>query len=67
MALGGVTAVGLPEGLPLWVDAAVLERDRVVVGGGSRARKLLAPPSLLLALPGAEVVEGLAAPVPLTP
>jgi prolyl-tRNA editing enzyme YbaK/EbsC (Cys-tRNA(Pro) deacylase) len=67
MALGGVTAVGLPEGLPLWVDAAVLERDRVVVGGGSRARKLQAPPALLLALPGAEVVEGLAAPVPLTP
>jgi prolyl-tRNA editing enzyme YbaK/EbsC (Cys-tRNA(Pro) deacylase) len=60
MALGGVTAVGLPEGLPLWVDAAVLERERIVLGGGSRARKLLAPPALLLALPGAEVVDGLA-------
>ena len=60
MALGGVTAVGLPEDLPLWVDAAVLERQRVVLGGGSRARKLLAPPAVLLALPGAEVVEGLA-------
>ena len=60
MALGGVTAVGLPEGLPLWVDAAVLERERVVLGGGSRSRKLLAPPALLLELPGAEVVDGLA-------
>jgi hypothetical protein len=39
----------------------VLGRDRVVLGGGSRARKLLAPPALLLALPGVEVVEGLAA------
>ena len=64
MALGGVTAVGLPEDLPLWVDAAVLERQRVVLGGGSRARKLLAPPAVLLALPGAEVVEGLATPAP---
>jgi prolyl-tRNA editing enzyme YbaK/EbsC (Cys-tRNA(Pro) deacylase) len=54
-----VTAVGLPEDLPLWVDAAVLERERIVLGGGSRARKLLAPPSLLLAA-GAEVVDGLA-------
>jgi prolyl-tRNA editing enzyme YbaK/EbsC (Cys-tRNA(Pro) deacylase) len=60
MALGGVTAVGLPEDVPLWVDAAVLERERIVLGGGSRARKLLAPPALLLALPGTEVVEGLA-------
>jgi prolyl-tRNA editing enzyme YbaK/EbsC (Cys-tRNA(Pro) deacylase) len=64
MALGGVTAVGLPEDVPLWVDGAVLERARIVLGGGSRARKLLAPPALLLALPGAEVVEGLAAPAP---
>jgi prolyl-tRNA editing enzyme YbaK/EbsC (Cys-tRNA(Pro) deacylase) len=59
MALGGVTAVGLPEGLPLWVDAAVLERERIVLGGGSRSRKLLAPPAVLLAV-GAEVVQGLA-------
>jgi prolyl-tRNA editing enzyme YbaK/EbsC (Cys-tRNA(Pro) deacylase) len=62
MALGGVTAVGLPEGLPLWVDAAVLGRERIVLGGGSRSRKLLAPPALLLELPGAEVVDGLASP-----
>lgn len=64
MALGGVSAVGLPADLPLWVDAAVLGRKRIVLGGGSRARKLLAPPALLVALPGAEVVEGLAAPAP---
>jgi prolyl-tRNA editing enzyme YbaK/EbsC (Cys-tRNA(Pro) deacylase) len=64
MALGGVTAVGLPEDVPLWVDAAVLGRERVVLGGGSRARKLLAPPTLLLSLPGVEVVEGLATPAP---
>jgi len=62
MALGGVSAVGLPEGLPLWVDAAVLGRERIVLGGGSRSRKLLASPSLLLELPGAELVEGLASP-----
>jgi prolyl-tRNA editing enzyme YbaK/EbsC (Cys-tRNA(Pro) deacylase) len=62
MALGGVTAVGLPEGLPLWIDAAVLGRERIVLGGGSRSRKLLAAPSLLLELPGAELVEGLASP-----
>ncbi len=64
MALGGVTAVGLPADVPLWVDAAVLDRPRIVLGGGSRARKLLAPPALLLAVPGVEVVEALATPAP---
>jgi prolyl-tRNA editing enzyme YbaK/EbsC (Cys-tRNA(Pro) deacylase) len=62
MAIGGVTAIGLPTDLPLWIDAAVMARERIVLGGGSRACKVLASPSLLLALPGAEVVEGLATP-----
>ena len=35
----------------------------VIVGGGSRDRKLLVPPASLAALPGAEVVDDLAKPV----
>jgi prolyl-tRNA editing enzyme YbaK/EbsC (Cys-tRNA(Pro) deacylase) len=62
MEIGGVTAFGLPETLPLWVDAAVMARGRIVLGGGSRSWKVLAPPSILLTVAGAEVVEGLAAP-----
>jgi prolyl-tRNA editing enzyme YbaK/EbsC (Cys-tRNA(Pro) deacylase) len=60
--IGGVTAFGLPDGLPLLVDAAVMDRERIVLGGGSRSWKVIAPPSVLLTLPGVEVVEGLAAP-----
>ncbi len=60
--IGGVTAFGLPDGLPIWVDAAVMARDRIVLGGGSRSWKVIAPPSILLTLRGAEVVEGLARP-----
>lgn len=59
MAVGGVTPFGLPENLPLWVDGLVMLRDRIILGGGSRDRKVLAPPTILTAL-GAEVVEGLA-------
>jgi prolyl-tRNA editing enzyme YbaK/EbsC (Cys-tRNA(Pro) deacylase) len=62
--IGGVTAFGLPGGLPLWVDAAVMQRERIVLGGGSRHWKVIAPPAILLRLPGAEVVEGLANPAP---
>ena len=58
--IGGVTAFGLPAGLPLLIDAAVMARQRVVLGGGSRSWKVIAPPAILLTLPSAAVVEGLA-------
>ncbi len=59
MTIGGVTPFGLPAGLPLWVDARVMGCDRIVLGGGTRDRKVLAPPTVLTAV-GAEVVEDLA-------
>jgi prolyl-tRNA editing enzyme YbaK/EbsC (Cys-tRNA(Pro) deacylase) len=60
MEIGGVTAVGLPADLPIWVDARVMARPRIILGGGSRSCKVLAPPELLTALPNVDVVEGLA-------
>ena len=62
--IGGVTAFGLPPGLPLWVDAAVMTRPRIVLGGGSRSWKVIAPSSILATLPNVEVVAGLANPAP---
>jgi len=62
--IGGVTAFGLPEGLPLLVDASVMARARIVLGGGSRSWKVIAPPAILLSLPNVEVVDGLAHPAP---
>jgi prolyl-tRNA editing enzyme YbaK/EbsC (Cys-tRNA(Pro) deacylase) len=59
MAIGGVTPLALPTGLPLWVDSAVMARDRIVLGAGSRNAKVVAPPAILAAL-GAEVVPDLA-------
>lgn len=59
MSIGGVTPFGLPDDLPLWIDGRVMTRNRIILGGGGRDRKVLAPPTILTAL-GAEVVEGLA-------
>lgn len=59
MEIGGVTPFGLPIGVPLWIDAAVMDQDRVIVGGGSRAIKIRVAPAALAALPGAEVVTDL--------
>ncbi len=60
MELGGVTPFGLPPELALWVDAAVMARPTIVLGGGERASKIVIAPDALLTLSQAEVVEGLA-------
>jgi prolyl-tRNA editing enzyme YbaK/EbsC (Cys-tRNA(Pro) deacylase) len=65
--IGGVTVFGLPAGLPILVDEAVMERDRIVLGGGSRSWKVIAPPAILLTIAGAEVVAGLATRATLAP
>jgi prolyl-tRNA editing enzyme YbaK/EbsC (Cys-tRNA(Pro) deacylase) len=62
--IGGVTVFGLPETLPIWVDAAVMDRGRIILGGGSRSWKVIAPPSILRTLANVDVVEGLANPAP---
>ncbi len=60
MEIGGVTIFGLPPELPIWIDARVMARERVVLGGGSRSFKVIASPEILLRLPNAQVIEGLA-------
>jgi prolyl-tRNA editing enzyme YbaK/EbsC (Cys-tRNA(Pro) deacylase) len=60
MEIGGVTAFALPDDLPIWVDAAVMRRSRIILGGGSRSIKVLTPPSTLLALANVSVVDDLA-------
>ncbi|MGH3665741.1 MAG: YbaK/EbsC family protein [Egibacteraceae bacterium] len=60
MAPDGVTPFGLPDGLPVWVDAEIMTLDRIIVGGGSRSLKLEVAPADLLRVPDAEVVAGLA-------
>ena len=60
MTLGGVTPFGLPKSLPIWIDSRLLNCPKVIVGGGSRDRKIYVPPQTLAALPSSEVIENLA-------
>ena len=60
MQIGGVTPFGTTAELPLWIDSRVMDRERLIIGGGGRDRKLLVPPATLAAHPTAAVVEGLA-------
>jgi prolyl-tRNA editing enzyme YbaK/EbsC (Cys-tRNA(Pro) deacylase) len=60
MEFGGITPVGLPPGWALYVDARIPALPRAIVGSGIRASKLELPGAVLTALPGAQVIEGLA-------
>tara|TARA_B110000014_G_C19995740_1_gene515903 strand:- start:241 stop:720 length:480 start_codon:yes stop_codon:yes gene_type:complete len=60
MTLGGITPFGLPDELPLWIDSQVMRCDKVIVGGGSRDKKIYVPPQAISALPNAEIIKGLA-------
>jgi len=62
MEYGGITPVGLPAGWPVLIDAAVVQQPHVIIGSGIRGSKLRLPGPLVAALPGAEVIEGLATP-----
>ncbi|HVM51714.1 MAG TPA: YbaK/EbsC family protein [Acidimicrobiales bacterium] len=60
MMIGGVTALALPAEVPLWVDARVMTRPTVVLGGGSRSLKIRVSPAIFEHVPGTEIVADLA-------
>jgi prolyl-tRNA editing enzyme YbaK/EbsC (Cys-tRNA(Pro) deacylase) len=60
MEYGGITPVGLPADWRLLLDERVVDIDVAVVGSGIRGSKIFVPGRVLAALPGAEVVPGLA-------
>jgi prolyl-tRNA editing enzyme YbaK/EbsC (Cys-tRNA(Pro) deacylase) len=64
MELGGVTPFGLPEHIPVWIDAAVMRCERIILGGGNRSAKIIMAPAELSKIPHAEVVQDLAFPIP---
>jgi prolyl-tRNA editing enzyme YbaK/EbsC (Cys-tRNA(Pro) deacylase) len=64
MEYGGITPIGLPASWPVLVDARVVATPHVIVGSGVRHSKIAIAGPALGALPGAEVVDGLASALP---
>jgi prolyl-tRNA editing enzyme YbaK/EbsC (Cys-tRNA(Pro) deacylase) len=60
MLVGGVTPFGLPPTVPVLVDAAVMARPSVVLGGGGRSTKLRLAPAELRKIHDVTIVPGLA-------
>ena len=63
MEIGGVTPVGLPEDLPVWIDSLVMETPKVIIGAGSRSAKIYLSPDNLLRFPNTHIVDGLSMPI----
>ena len=60
MEIGGVTPICLPEDLPLWVDARIMERPYIILGGGNRSSKIKISPRIFEHVPSATIIDGLA-------
>jgi prolyl-tRNA editing enzyme YbaK/EbsC (Cys-tRNA(Pro) deacylase) len=60
MEFGGITPVGLPAGWQLLISPGVADHPSVLIGSGLRKSKLRLPGAALAAIPGAQVLPGLA-------
>ena len=60
MMIGGVTALALPDQLPLYVDDGLMDLEFVILGGGSRSSKIKVSPEIFERLPNASIIPGLA-------
>ena len=60
MLVGGVTVVGLPENLPIYIDSNVMRETRIIIGGGSRSGKIILPSSELTKIPNVQIIDELA-------
>ncbi len=57
LLIGGVSIAGLPADLPVYIDEKVMEKPRVIIGGGNRSSKARLAPQELLKLPNASVAD----------
>lgn len=57
MMIGGVTVAGLPPEIPIYLDERIMERPRIIIGGGNRSSKVRLAPAELLKLPNAKTAD----------
>ena len=64
MEYGGITPLGLPGEWRILCDSRITEVHSAIIGAGIRGAKIALPGSVLAQLPGVEVIEDLAKPIP---
>ena len=59
MEIGGVTVFGLPPEIPIYVDAAVMDQNYIIVGSGNRTSKVKMSPVELMKIPNCFLINDL--------
>ena len=54
---GGISPLGLPDNIKIFVDQNVMSRDKLFIGAGNRISKFFLSPELLVELTNAEVLD----------
>ena len=54
---GGISPLGLPENLKIFIDENVMNRGKLFIGAGNRVSKFFLSPELLVELTKAEVLD----------
>ena len=54
---GGISPLGLPHNIKIFIDKNVINREKLVIGAGNRVSKFFLSPELLLELTKAEVLD----------
>ena len=54
---GGISPLGLPKDIKIYVDKNVMSRDKVFIGGGNRVSKFFLSPETLVDLTNASVED----------
>ena len=54
---GGISPLGLPENIKVFIDKNVMEREKLFIGAGNRVSKFFLSPEILIKLSNAEVLE----------
>ena len=54
---GGISPLGLPDNLRIFIDKNVMDREKLFIGAGNRVSKFFLSPKLLVELTKAEVLD----------
>ena len=54
---GGISPLGLPENIKVFIDKNVMERKKLFIGAGNRVSKFFLSPEILIKLSNAEVLD----------
>ena len=59
MTSGGITLIGLPEKIPIFIDKKVLQMENIILGSGNRNSKILLATKDLQLIPNTQFIENL--------